>query len=565
MLSIRKIGVLGRTYRHLARYRQILSVLLTHGFGNLLERLKIDQYIEVGLQVLTHRQPVAEERLSGAERLRLVLEELGPTYVKLGQVLSTRPDLVPVELVTELARLQDQVPPFAFADVQRIIAQELGGPVTSRFADIDETPLASASIGQVHRATLTDGAAVAVKVQRPGIERLIEVDLEIMLHLATLVQRHVEELALHQPVKIVEEFARTLEKELDYTIEAASMERVARHFFGDATLYVPKVHHAASSRRVLTTEYVEGIKVSQLEALDAAGLDRRLICRRGADILLRQIFDHGFFHADPHPGNIFVLPDNVICLVDFGMTGTVERAMREKFVELVDAVVRRDEVGTARAFLRLTEWDEEPEPGALERDTADFLDRHLYKPLKEIQIGRLLHHLLDLAARHRLRIAPDTFLMLKALSTVEGVARALDPEFDMIAACAPFIRQTLLARFSPQRLSEELGLFAADVAEFARQFPRDLGEIARRVRQQRLALRVELLGLDAVLASNDRSSNRVAFAIVIAALVIGSALIVIAEIPPLVYGISLIGFIGFLAAAIMGIWLLAAIVRQGRL
>jgi len=555
MLSIRKIGVIGRTYRHLNRYRQILAVLFKYGFGNLVELLRIDQYLEIGLQVIARKRSEPAERLSGAERVRLAIEDLGPTYIKLGQVLSTRPDLVPPEFVAELARLQDRVPPFPFTEVRRILAAEFSVAPEEIFTRIDEVPLASASIGQVHRAILPDGEAVAVKIQRPGIERLIEVDLEIMLHLATLMQRHIEELSVHRPVRIVEEFARTLEKELDYTIEAASMERVARHFFNDPTVYIPKVFHAASTRRVLTSEYVEGIKISQTEQLEAAGLDRRLITARGADIVLKQVFQHGFFHADPHPGNLFVLPDNVICLVDFGMMGTVERSTREKFVELVDSVVRRDETGTARAFLRLTEWDQEPETGGFERDVADFLDRHLYKPLGEIQLGRLLQHLLELAARHRLRIPADLFLMLKALSTVEGVALVLDPEFDMIARCAPFIRSVLLARFAPQRISEDLFQLATELLEFARQFPRDLGAIARHLRQQKLVLRLEHGGLDNWLATHDQTSNRIAFSIVIAALIIGSALIVISEIPPLLYGISLIGIIGFLAAALMGIWL----------
>jgi len=272
----------------------------------------------------------------------MACEELGPTYIKLGQILSTRPDLVPVDFIKELSKLQDNVPSRPFSEVSKIIESELGGPPEDIFDFFEKAPLASASIGQVYRATLKDGEEVAVKVQRPGIKKIIEIDLEIMLHLATLIERHIEEMSLHQPVKIVEEFARTLEKELDYTIEATSTERIARNFLNDLTIYVPKVFRDTTTESILTTELVEGIKVSEIDRLEKAGLDRKLITVRGADIVLKQIIKHGFFHADPHPGNIFVLPDNVICLLDFGMTGSVDRRTREDFIDLTESVVSRN-------------------------------------------------------------------------------------------------------------------------------------------------------------------------------------------------------------------------------
>jgi ubiquinone biosynthesis protein len=565
MLSIRKIGVIGRTYRHLNRYRQILAVLFKYGFGDLLEMLKIDQYIEVGLQMISRKRATRVERLNRPQRLRMAFEELGPTYIKLGQILSTRPDLVPMEYIDELSRLQDKIPAFPFEQVRNVIGDEFGLPPEELFETLEEEPFASASIGQVHRAVLKDGESVAVKFQRPGIQKIIEVDLEIMLHLATLAERHIEELSFHRPVKIVEEFAKTLEKEIDYKNEATNMERVARHFLDDPHVYIPKVFRETTTTRVLTTEFIEGIKISDVEKLEAAGLDREILTARGADVVLKQIFVQGFFHADPHPGNIFVLPDNVICLLDFGMTGIVDRQTREDFVDLLDSIVHQNEVRASQALLKLTDWDYEPDRRKLEREVADFMGRHLYKPLKDIELGKLLQQLVELATELRLRIPPDIFLMMKAFSTVEGVAHMLDPEFDMLDQATPFITEVKLSRYKPQRIADDVYDLATRLLHFFQQFPKDLLDLASLIRHQKLTLQIEHRGLETMLATHDRISNRISFSILIAALIVGSALIVISETPPLIYGISLIGILLFSAAAIMGIWLLVAILRKGKL
>jgi ubiquinone biosynthesis protein len=565
MLSIRKIGVVGRTYRNLARYRQILAILFKYGFGDLIDLLKIEQYIEVGLQLISKNRRDVSEKLSRAKRIRMAIEELGPTYIKLGQILSSRPDFIPDDFRRELSKLQDRVPPFSFSDVIKIVETEIGGSLEARFDFFDEQPFASASIGQVHRAGLPDGEVVAVKVQRPGIKRIIEVDLEIMLHLATLMERNIKEIALYKPVKIVEEFARTLEREIDYKIEATSMERFARDFLDDPTVYIPKVFRDTTTERVLTMELVDGIKVSEIEKLEAAGLDRKKITASGADFYLKQVFNYGFFHADPHPGNIFVLPDNVICLLDFGMTGSVDRQTREEFVDLIDSVIHQHESRATQVLLKLTYWDDEPDIRMLEKDVADFMGQHLYKPLKDIEIGKLLNRLLELSSRHRLMIPPDLFLMMKTLTVIEGVALMLDPDFDMIAKSEPFIKRVKLAKFYPDRIAGDLIKLGSEMLQFVQQFPKDMLEITRLIRQQKLSFKTENKGLEAMLATHDQISNRLSFSVIIAALIIGSALIVISEIPPLFYGISLIGIILFSAAAIMAIWLLIAILRKGRL
>jgi ubiquinone biosynthesis protein len=565
MLSIRKIGGIGRTYRHLNRYRQILAILIKFGFGDLLGRLHLDQYIDLGIRLISRKPRGREEKRSRAERMRLAVEELGPTFIKLGQILSTRPNLLPEDWVLELSKLQDAVAPHPFAAMKRIVEIELQRPVEEVFSFLSETPIASASIGQVHKGCLKDGRDVAVKIQRPDIRRIIEVDLEIMLYLATLMEHNIEEVVFHRPVKIVEAFARTMEKEIDYTIEAANMARFARNFQDNPTVYVPAVYSDYSTSRMLVMEFVEGIKVSQLDLLDTAGLDRKIVVVRGADLILEQVLIHGFFHADPHPGNIFVLPDNVICLLDFGMVGAVDRDTRERFVDLVYHIVHQDETQVVRVLMDLTEWDQEPDMRQFESDMADFMAQYFFIPLKALEIGKFMHQLLSVAQRHHLRIAPDIYLMIKTFMLLDGVARRLDPDFDLVAQAAPFVMRARLDRVSPQRIASAAVRQMAEWGQFFEQLPRMLSDMMRMIRQQRIGIQVEHKGLSEMLATHDQISNRISFSIIIAALVVGSALIVISKTPPFIFGISLIGIIGFLAAAIMGIWLLIAILKKGKL
>ena len=564
-MHIRKIGMIGRTYRHIQRYRQILTVLFKYGFGDLVNILKIEQYIEIGFQMISRKRREKIETLTRAERVRMALEELGPTFIKMGQILSTRPDLLPVEFILELQKLQDHVPPFEYTQVEIIIETELGTPLGNIFKDFEEAPLASASIGQVHRARLADGEEVVVKIQRPDIRKTVEVDLEIMLHLATLMERHLEGWEIQRPTKIVEEFAYTLEKELDYTIEASHMERFAMQFLNDSNVYVPKVYREASTGRILTMEYIDGIKASEIALLEEADLDRREIARRGLDLIMKQVFVHGFFHADPHPGNVFILPDNVICYLDFGMMGRIGRESRENFADLVMNIVRRDERKITEALLGLTVWEEEPNRHTLERSVSEFIDMHFNRPLKELDLGKLLHQLLDMVAKHRLSVPPDLFLMIKALSTVEGLGRVLDPDFDATEQAAPFVRRIQMDRLHPKRIAADFFDSGTDLLHLIKEIPGEVRKILRQARQGKIRIEFEHRGLESMLSTHDRISNRLAFAIVLAALIIGSSLIVLSDIPPKWHEIPVIGLAGFVIAGIMALWLLVSILRRGRM
>ena len=565
MFSIRKLGAIGRTYRHLNRYHRILRVLFKYGFNDLVDRLHIDQYLESGLQMINRKPREQIARLSRPERLRLVFEELGPTFIKLGQLLSTRPDLIPAEYLDELARLQDEVPPFSLAEVHAIFREELGRSPDEVFHYFDADPLAAASIGQVHRARLDSGAEVVVKVQRPDIENVIAVDLEILAHLAGLMEQYLEEVQGHRPTAIVQEFARSLSREIDFAIELANVQRFARQFKNNAAIHVPLVYPELSTPRVLVMEYVLGIKASMAGQLREQGYDLPLIAERGATLVMEQIFVHGFFHADPHPGNLFILPDNVVCFIDFGQMGRLSRKDREDFTDLVLDLVAGDERTVVEGVLKVTVQLGEVDRESLARDLGGLVDLYLYRPLGELEAGRILQDLLDLVTRHKLTFKPAFYQMMKALSTVEGVGLMLDPKLELIRLARPFMRRIRLERMRPARLAEEIARTGSGYLQLLRELPEELRAILRQLRGGRMRIEFEHHGLQALGAALDRVSNRIAFAIVLAALIVGSSLIVLSDIPPHWHDIPVIGLLGFLVAGIMGFWLLLSIIRHGRM
>jgi ubiquinone biosynthesis protein len=560
-MRIRKMGFIPRTYRNLDRYRQILTILFKYGFDSLLDRLNLNSYFESGMQMISRNRRERVEGLTDFERLRMACEELGPTFIKMGQILSTRSDLIPVDLVRELTKLQDNVPAFPFAQVKEIVEQELCAPLDALFAHFDDTPLAAASIGQVHRARLVTGESVIVKIQRPGIRKIIEVDLEILFHLATLMEKNIEEAEIYRPTRVVDEFARSIEKEINYKIEAQHAERFARQFTGNEAIYIPRIFNETSTGRVLTMEYVDGIKASDVDMLEQAGLDRKLIAARGADVTFEQIFKFGFFHADPHPGNICILPGNVICYLDFGMMGYIDKRSMETFADIIIGYARRDEAAIADAVLRIVEWDDPPDRRALESDIASFIDLYLYKPLKDMHMGEILQELLDLFTRHRLRLPPDIFFMIKAMTEVEGLGLMLDPDFNMIEKVEPFIRDLQMQRIHPKKL---MGDFLAS-STLLKGVPFELYDLLRQLKSGKARIGVDHQGLEPLIFGMERSSNRISFALIIAALIVGSSLIMMTRPGPTLFELPLLGLLGYSLAGVLGIWLLMWIRRSGRL
>jgi len=565
MFSIRKIGAIGRTYRHFNRYQRIIRILFKYGLDDLVEGLRIDQYLETGLKMINRKPREEIEKRSRPERFRMALEELGPTFIKLGQLLSTRPDLISPGYLDELAELQDNVPPFSFAEVKEIFLAEIGKKPNELFQEFDEQPMAAASIGQVHRGRLQNGNEVVIKIQRPNIENIIAVDLEILAYFASLMEQYLEELQGHRPSAVVDEFTRSLSLEIDYTVELANIQRFARQFRDNKTIYVPLIYSELSTERILTMEYIDGVKTSKVDALRSQGYDLHLIAERGANLIMEQIFVHGFFHGDPHPGNICILPDNVTCFLDFGMMGRLSRKDREDFTDLMLSIVTKNDRKITDGVLSITTQFGEVDHDALSRDLTDLLDRYMYLPLKNLQAGKILQELLDLVQRHKLSIKPNLYLMIKALSTIEGVGLMLDPDLELIKLAEPFVKKVKTERLRPGRLAEEIGETSGEYLKLFQEMPEEARDILRQLRAGKMKLEFEHRGLGRLSRGLDQVSNRIAFAIVLAAQIIGSSLIILSDIPPRWNGIPIIGLAGFLVAGVMGFWLLVSIIRHGRM
>ncbi len=554
---------LPRAYWSLRRYRQILGVLIKYGFGDLLETLKVRHRLLGRLPRLRALREL--EGLSRPERLRLAFEELGPTFVKLGQLLSLRPDLVPPEYSQELTKLQDEAAPFPFVEVQRKIEGQLGRPLPELFSEFAEEPLAAASLAQVHHAILKDGTEAVVKVQRPGVRETIRADLIILEDLAQFIARYVPESELYDPVGTVQEFAKTLRRELDFVREGRNMELFHRNFSNDPTIHIPKVYWELTTPEILTMERIVGVKVTELEGLERAGLDRRQIAINGANAILKQVFEHGLFHADPHPGNILVLENNVIAPLDFGMVGRLDRSLREAVGELLVGVVRKDVERIVRTLRELGSVDEGVDLMALRTDLADFLDRYYKVPLYRLDVGQLLDELLAMMREHRARLPAGLVMMGRALVIEEGVGRVLYRQLDMITLAKPYVRRLVLRRLLRQGELRDWGAVLEETGRLLQELPGELRLLLRRLRQGGLRAQFEHLGLDRLILELDRASNRIAFALIIAALIVGSSLVMQLELGPRLFGLPLFGFLGYGFAAVFGLWLVIAILRSGRL
>ncbi len=553
--------------RDMGRLHEIAGILIRYGFGDLVRRIGMAQTLERAGKALHWREPEELARLEPPARVRRALEELGPSFVKLGQILATRVDLFPPEWIAEFSRLQDDAPALPFAEIHAQLTEDLGEPPENIFAELDLHPLAAASLAQVHRAKLADGSAVVLKIRRPGIRPTIEADLRLLARLAEIIEAETPDLRRYRPQEVVRQFTLSLRRELDFAAEGRNAERIASQFIDHPEILIPRIHWQWCGERLNVQDFVEGISGRDLAAADTAGLDRKLLARRGAEAVLKMMLEDGFFHADPHPGNVFYLPDNRIAFIDFGMVGRLPEERRIQVANLLHGLVTRDTETVAAVLL---DWGSEGENSGdteltrLKSEIGSFVDMYHGVPLHGLNMGAMLSDLVSILREHGLTLPPDLALMLKAFITLEGMGRQLDPDFDMAAEATPFLKNILLAQTTPEALARRGWHAITDTIGLASSLPKDLRQFLRAARRGKLQVQVEVLPLKQFGQQIDRAASRLALSISIAALIIGSAIVMTKDRSPALPGLPSFGLLGFIAAVIGGLWLLLSIWRSGR-
>jgi ubiquinone biosynthesis protein len=538
-----------------------VTVLAKYGLSDWLQRLPLGFAREI-LSRGTGREALAE---STERRVRKALGELGPAFTKLGQLLSVRPDVVGLKLSQELQHLQDHAPVDPAEGVRAALQAALGHPPEEMFKTLDAEPMASASIAQVHRAVLQSGEEVAVKVQHAGVERTVETDMGILMDLADLLERHVPESRPYRPRALVEEFRKTLRRELDFRRELHNMEAFRAYFEGDPTLRIPRPYRELSGRQVLTMEYIRGVKATDMEALGTLGVDPREVALEGARIFLAMILEHGLFHGDPHPGNLMVMAGGEIGLLDFGMVGRVDEELRHDLEDLLMGVVQRDARRMTHVFIRMGAAPPDLDRSLFQTDLQDLLGYYAEIPIRDIDLASAVREILDVVLRHRLVLPPDLALLVKVILTLDGTGRGLDPSFHLMSLLLPYRQRIILQRLSPARQMRKLQRITEDVDRLLQTAPAALSEVIRQMEGGKFTLGVRIQEVEEVRRQLERCSNRLTFGVLTASIILASSLLMLVELPPVLWGYSAPGLIGYGLSLFFALRLLWAIFRSGKL
>ncbi|GGP24321.1 ABC1 kinase family protein [Silvimonas amylolytica] len=549
--------------RDLPRVREIISVLMRHGLGNLVQRLGLAKGLERASDLLRLPGEHGIELLDPPVRVRRALEELGPTFIKLGQVLATRVDVFTPDWIAEFEKLQSNVPPVPFDELLPELMLILGRDPHEIFLELDPLPVGSASIAQVHRARLVTGEEVVLKIRRPGIVAKIDSDLRILRQIASLMEFEFPEARRYQPVKIVDEFAKSLRRELSLAAEARNLERFAQNFADHAEIEIPRIHWEYTNEYMNVQSWVGGLAGNDLPALEEGGYDRKMLAARGADAVLKMVLIDGYFHADPHPGNVKYLPGNRIAFLDFGMVGRLPHQRRDQIVDLLAALARRDEHGIMDVLMEWT-GDTVVDEELLAADIAGFIFNYENLPLKDIQIGVLLSEVAVIMREHEITLPADLTLLFKALITLEGLGRQLNPDFQMIEQLTPFVREVLVDRYKPQALYKRSKEGMADAFDLITGLPRDVAKLVRQARRGNFRVDLDLKRLDRFGTQLAKSANRLTMGIVTGCLIIGSSIVITVKAGPMLFGLPAFGFLGFAIAFFNTLWLIFSIWVSGK-
>lgn len=543
----RRVRRSGSALRNAARLRTIASVFARYGFQNIAERIRLGRFL------IERLSGIDVDQFTPAERLRMAFEELGPTFVKLGQLLATRPDLVPEDFVEEFKRLHDQVTALPFEQMRSTLEQQYGRDLGAVFTEIDPNPIGAASIAQVYRAVLKDGSKVVVKVQRPGIVEVIKNDVGVLYFLAEQLAAFVPEAAVFNPVGIVDEFFKTLELETNFNIEANNIKRFQQNFFDDPTVKIPHVYQEFSGTKVLVLEALQGIALSQPSALTQEGLDRDEIMRSGLRCYFRQVFVHGLFHGDLHAGNLFVMPDSTVGLIDFGIVGRLNQRVRDAIASMFIALYSEDYEQLAYEYVDVAPFNNSIDIDEFAKDLQDLLAPHFGLNLKSVNLGRLLMATTSVAAKHRLVLPSELMLFFKSIVTVEGMARVIRPDFDLLPHALEFADELVRNKVDTMRLKEDALEIGRDTAHLVRTLPRQLRQFVRRVNHPDFAFRLSLVELEEVKRSVETSSNLMFLGLVIGSLIISGSATMFVERGHTLFGIPLISAIFYGLAGALGL------------
>jgi ubiquinone biosynthesis protein len=553
---------------HLPRYREIIATLWKYGFADVLRLVALQRFLGIeDATIAVHEEGLLAKPVP--ERLRLALGELGPTFVKFGQIVSSRRDLVTDDYYVELCKLQTQVPPFPTAEAKAIIAEELGRPISEVFKRFQDKPVGSASIAQVHSARLSDGTKVAVKVQRPNIEEVIELDLAMLLDLARFMDRHVPEISGVNPIGVVMEFSSILRKELDFTNEALNIERFGAQFADNPWIKVPTVYREFTTPGVLTMEFLSGRNIMDVAALERGGIDPAELAQHITELIYLQIFEYGFFHGDPHPGNMLVLPGGVTGLLDYGMMGTFSPPFRSSIAHLIAGLAERDHQQVMDSILEMSEEGFASNPGKMLTDVETFSEAHLNQPLRDINLGEVLNKLLEMLRNNHLRMKGSFYLGIKALTQVEAIGRSLNPDLNFVKLGEPYAMRQIEGKYHPTRIFSLARKLFGESLDFLEDFPHDFRQLYQRIKHGKISIplehKIDPEGFEPLRKTLDSIANRLTNAILTASVLICSSILVLSGLPPKIWEVPIIGLAGLIWGTFMCLRLVLSIWKHGGL